>query len=89
MKLVFCTPSHNYEIYSSFSKIENCLPENFVRCHKSYIINIDKIKHFATNDNLINFEDNASCYVGAKYKNNFLEVLKNGNFSNNLDCVNK
>ena len=41
MKLVFCTPHRNYEVYSSFSKIENCLPENFVRCHKSYIINVN------------------------------------------------
>lgn len=89
MKLVFCTPSHNYEVYSSFSKIENCLPENFVRCHKSYIINVNNIRHFTINDNSVNFEHNASCSIGAKYKNKFLEVFENGNFTNNLECVNK
>lgn len=88
-KLVFCTSSHNYEIYSSFSKIENCLPENFVRCHKSFIININNIKHMSTTNNLVDFENAGSCLIGAKYKNNFLEVLKNGNFSNNLECINK
>ena len=89
MKLVFCTPSHNYEVYSSFSKIQNCLPDNFVRCHKSYIININNITHFTTNNNEVTFKHNDSCSIGAKYKNNFLEVFENGNFSNNLECVNK
>ena len=89
MKLVFCTPSHNYEIYSSFSKIESCLPENFVRCHKSYIININNIKHLTTTDNSVDFENNGFCSIGAKYKNNFLEVLKNGNSTYNLEYINK
>lgn len=88
-KLVFCTPYHHYEVYSSFSKIQNCLPDNFVRCHKSYIINVNNITHFATNDNAVNFEHNESCSIGAKYKNNFLEVFENGNFTNHLECVNK
>lgn len=89
MKLIFCTPSHNYEVYSSFSKIENCLPDNFVRCHKSYIINMNNITHFTTNDNFVNFEHNESCSIGAKYKNNFLEVFENGNFANHLECINQ
>lgn len=85
MKLVFCTSSKNYEIYSSFSKIQNCLPDNFVRCHKSYIINVNNIEQYVKSDNLVMFEHNSSCSIGAKYKNNFLEVLKNGNFTNNLE----
>lgn len=89
MKLILCTPSQNYEVYSSFSKIENCLPDNFVRCHKSYIININKITHFATKDNVVSFEHNAPCSIGAKYKTKFLEVFENGNFANDLECVNQ
>ena len=89
MKLVFCTKNRNYETYSSFSKIENCLPENFVRCHKSYIINVNNIKKFNSTDNLVTFDQNNVCSVGAKYKNKFMEVFKNGNFTNNLDSFNK
>jgi len=88
MKLVYCTASKNYETYNSFSKVQGCLPDNFVRCHKSYIININNIKHLSNNRNTIIFKQNSMCSVGAKYKNEFLEVLKNGNFSNNLECVN-
>ena len=82
MKLIVCTPNKKYETYSSFSKIQNCLPDNFVRCHKSYIANINNITNIEANTNTIRFE-NSKCYIGPKYKNNFMEVLNNyGNFTN-------
>ena len=85
MKLVFCTNTRNYEIYSSFSKIESCLPGNFIRCHKSFIANIDNISDINYSKNTIMFSQNSSCSIGAKYKNNILEVIKNGNSTNNLE----
>lgn len=88
MKLVFCTNTRTYETYSSFTKIENCLPENFVRCHKSYIVNLKNISDIDSSKNTILFSHNNYCSIGAKYKNNILEVFKNGNFTNNLDCIN-
>lgn len=88
MKLIVHTDSKEYEAYTSFNKIETCLSENFVRCHKSYIANIDNIKNIEPNSNTIKFINN-ECYIGPKYKNNFMEVLNNyGIFSNNLDNVN-
>ena len=88
MKLVVYTDSKKYEAYTSFNKIEPCLPDNFVRCHKSYIANINNIKDVESTNNTIKFENN-ECYIGPKYKNNFMEVLNNyGNFSNNLDSIN-
>ena len=87
MKLIVYTDSNQYEAYTSFNKIEPCLAENFVRCHKSYIANVDNIKDIEPMSNTIKF-DNKECYIGPKYKNNFMEVLNNyGNFSNNLDST--
>lgn len=88
MKLVFCTSENTYSIYSSFSKFKSCLPDNFVRCHKSYIVNINNINKLETAENIILFNNSETCSLGAKYKNNFMEVLNNGNFSNNLECIN-
>ena len=88
MKLIFCTGSGNYETYSSFNKIENLLPDNFVRCHKSYIANTDTIQNINMNNNKIVFNSDLSCDIGPKYKNNLMEVFKYGNFSNNLDSIN-
>ena len=88
MKLVFCTNTRTYETYSSFNQIKNCLPENFIRCHKSYIANVENISNIDSNKNTILFSPTASCSIGAKYKNEIMEVLKNGNFTNNLERIN-
>ena len=88
MKLVFCTDTRTYETYSSFNKIQNCLPENFVRCHKSYIANVSKIKNVNYTKNTISFSHNESCSIGAKYKNKILEVFDNGIYTNNLERTN-
>lgn len=87
MKLVFCTNNRTYETYSSFNKIRDCLPDNFVRCHKSFIVNVKNISDINSNNNTILFSPNESCSIGGKYKNEIMEVLKNGNSTNNLECI--
>lgn len=78
MKIVFCTDSRDYEIYSSFNKIQDNLPENFIRCHKSYIANIDKISNVEPIENKIIFNNsNFSCEIGPKFKKNLMEVMNN------------
>ena len=88
MKLVFCTNNRKYEIYSSFNKIKSCLPDNFIRCHKSFIVNINKIADIKTSDNTILFSSDDQCFIGSKYKNDFMEVLNNGNVKHKLECIN-
>ena len=88
MKLVFCTVSGDYETYSSFNKIESLLPGNFVRCHKSYIANTNTILNINSTNNTIFFNNDLSCDIGPKYKNNLMEVFKHGTISNNLDSIN-
>jgi two-component system response regulator AgrA len=74
MKLVFHTKSRDYEIYSSFNKIQNKLPQNFVRCHKSFIANINNITKIEPSSNIIYF-GNSFCDIGPKYKNKFMEAI--------------
>ena len=87
MKVIFNTDTREYETYSSFSRISDMLPYNFVRCHKSYIVNISKITDIDFSNNLILFTSNDKCYIGPKYKNKIMEVLENGNFTSNLVCI--
>lgn len=77
MKLVFHTPSKDYETYSSFAKIQDSLPSNFIRCHKSYIVNIEKIVNVEPVSNTIYFAKDSCCEIGPKYKSALLEVLNN------------
>ena len=81
MKLVFHTKNKIFETYSSFAKIEADLPKNFVRCHKSFIVNVNNISNIEPSTNTISFDNDEYCLIGPKYKNNFMEVFeKNGNF---------
>lgn len=75
MKIIFHTKSRNYEIYSSFAKIQEHLPNNFVRCHKSFIANVNNIEKLEPASNLIYFKDNATCDIGPKYKEDFMKVV--------------
>lgn len=77
MKLVYHTEAREYETYSSFSKIQDVLPDNFVSCHKSYIVNVHNITNIEPSTNTISFGNNNQCLIGPKYKNNFMEVLDN------------
>lgn len=83
MQLVFYAKSGIYTTYNSFKKLQNCLSDNLVRCHKSYIVNINNIVNVDMNSNTIFLKENSKCFIGSTYKNNFMEVLKNGNFKNN------
>lgn len=88
MKVIYHTQYKEYEAYSSFSKIEENLPENFVRCHKSYIVNTQNIVNIESSNNTIYFNSKNSCSIGPKYKNNFMEVFTHANFTNYLDSFN-
>jgi len=86
-KAIIKTKEKNYEIYCSFSSISNNLPDNFVRCHKSFIVNINKISSVESN-NIIIFKIyfNNQCFIGPKYENLITEVIKNGNSTQFVEC---
>lgn len=82
MKIIFHTKNRDYEIYSSFNKLQNQLPHNFIRCHKSFIVNVNNIIKLEPSNNLIFFNDNHKCNLGPKYKYNFIkEVNSYENFN--------
>lgn len=72
-KAILKTTCVDIEINSSFSDILGQLPNNFVRCHKSYIVNLNKISHIKS-DNTIFFKENTNiqCQIGPKYENLFI-----------------
>lgn len=81
MKLIFHTAARDYSSYSSFNKITSQLPDSYIRCHKSYIANINQIKDIDPVSCTVTFKNGDICYIGPKYKKDFMEVLKNnGNF---------
>ena len=76
MKLIFHTSSHDYDAYNSFAKIQDTLPKNYRRCHKSCIANLSQIKDVEPVSGIITFKDGSTCEIGPKYKSDLMEVLK-------------
>ena len=72
-KIIYHTSKTDYITYNSFNKLK--LPKNFVRCHKSFIANINNISKISFNDNIIHFKNNSICYIGPKYRNVLKEVM--------------
>ena len=75
MKVIFHTEDKDYETYNSFTKLQEQLPSNFVRCHKSYIANLNNITRLDLTENLVYLEHGCTCDIGPKYKNNLLNGI--------------
>ena len=82
MKLIYHTSHGIFNTYNSFSKLEDKLPDNFIRCHKSFIANVNNIVYISLANSSITFKNGEVCYIGPKYKNQLLEVI-------NYDTVSK
>lgn len=66
-------------IYKKLNEIENILPEKFIRCHQSYIVNMEKVNILTTNKFILKSGDKVpvsqSKYKDTKEK--FLNYLGN------------
>jgi DNA-binding LytR/AlgR family response regulator len=69
------TPEDRIVTYSSFIQLEEMLPPNFMRVHKSYIVSLDKIKALDGNQLLLY---NMKNYIpmGESYRAAFFQALK-------------
>jgi len=73
--IVIHTPQINQIIYLTMKEIELGLyPERFVRIHKSYIVNIDKVTMMEGNKIMV---DKAILPIGSSYKDKLLNKIGN------------
>ena len=75
MKIIYHGFHEDFEVYSTLSSIKDKSPENFVRCHKSFIANVHNIVNISFSTNIIYFKNNSSCYIGPAYKKSFMERI--------------
>lgn len=76
-KIIFRTANSEYFIGSSFNKLLPDLPSTFVRCHKSYIVNVQNINSIENDTIYFGNTKDLTCYIGHTYKKNFMEVFNN------------
>jgi DNA-binding LytR/AlgR family response regulator len=55
-KIFICTRSESFGFYDTIDHMLETLPDNFLRCHRSFIVNMDKVKKVHLSDNMIELD---------------------------------
>ena len=74
-KLCVITKKEKFEFSGyTLTKLMEDLPKNFIRCHKSYIINMRFVENYDLANNIVNI-DNHLIPIGRRYKENMEELV--------------
>lgn len=65
-KIHIITKGEDYSVYESLDSILKRLPENFVRCHTGYIVNLDYTT--SIHSNYLIMKDDRKITIGRTYK---------------------
>ncbi len=87
-KLVVHTRDRNIEFFGYLKDIINDLnknSENFYRCHRSYIININHVKEVNYKDSYIVMSSDERCYMSRQQKGEIRKVLDR--MAERDDCI--
>jgi len=68
------TQAQEYIVLETLKSLENQLPQNFTRVHKSFILNVNEIKSLGSKKIILNSGHEVP--IGDMYKSNLLEKLK-------------
>lgn len=76
-KKVFArTLNEEYGFYDSLEEMADTLPEEFVRCHRSFIVNTKMIKKVIAAQNIILLSEDVEVPLSRSYKTKFREFKK-------------
>lgn len=64
-----------YITYLTMKEVEKNLPSNFLRVHRSFIVNLAQIKMIEGNK--LTLDNDAVIYIGSSYREAFLELISN------------
>ena len=75
-KIFARTLNEEYGFYGTLSKLSGELPENFIRCHKGFIVNINKTISFQLSKGEILLESNTIVPLSRSYRVDFREKFE-------------
>lgn len=67
-KIYLCAGKEEFGFYSTMDKLAAELPDNFVRCHRGFIVNINKIRKIALSKNILYLQDDFDVPLSRSYK---------------------
>lgn len=80
---VIKTETSEYYIPLTLLKIEKILNENFIKCSRSYIININKMREYNIKDNIITLNGNLKIYeISRQKKKEIINLMRKAKLLN-------
>lgn len=76
-KVYIRTKQEEFGFYETIENMEKQLPETFCRCHRSYIVNMAKVRGVKASLNLIEIQDGLEVPLSRSYKKTIKEYYKN------------
>ena len=67
-KIFIRTKQEEYGFYDTIENMEKKLPESFLRCHRSYIVNMSKVTAVKVSQSLIEVQDDLQVPLSRSYK---------------------
>ncbi len=67
-KIFIRTKQEEYGFYDTIENMGKNLPENFLRCHRSYIVNMSKVTAVKVSQSLIEMQDELQVPLSRSYK---------------------
>ena len=64
-----------YGLYDTLDSIQDNLPDYFVRCHRSYIVNLKMIIEYVATQNVLRLSNGLIVPVSRSYKNRIKEII--------------
>ena len=75
-KISMKTSGQVIEFYSNFEEVLKHLPNNFVRCHKGFIVNLDKVSSISLSKNYITLSDSSNIQISRTYKETLKQLIE-------------
>ena len=74
-KIIVHMREQELSFYSSLQKLEKNLPEYFIRCHRSYIVNFMFIQKVDLTNSMFYLNEKAVIPISQKYKTELMKIL--------------
>lgn len=65
-RVIIHTDDHTYSVYDKLSNFSSQIPDSFIQCHKSFIINMNRIRYIEGNE--IIFQDGSRVPISKVYQ---------------------
>lgn len=77
-KVYVCIGKEEFGFYTTLDKLKESLPEYFIRCHRSFIVNTKKIRKIMLSQNIVYLSEGFDVPLSRSYRATLKGMISNG-----------